>query len=107
MNESVLRPLKRIPGSITTLCLIQAESLLIFTARLGRHGVGLGPLSPQGEPLQLRDPSLFLTATDRCGTYPIHISAPPTSLIMASSLYPSYRTSIQLASRWFSVMVSL
>lgn len=78
-----------------------------FHSQAGEHGVGLGPLSPQEEPLQLRDPSHFLTATDRCGTYPIHISASPTSLIMASSLYPSYRTSIQLASRWFSVMVSL
>ena len=52
-------------------------------------GVELGPLTPQGGPPQPEYPFQFLTAPAcRCGTSPLHISAPPTSLHVAASFYP-------------------
>ena len=53
---------------------------------VGKPGVRLQPLDPQQGSLQL-DPCFF-TATDRCGTTPLHIFASPTSLNVASSLKP-------------------
>lgn len=60
---------------------------LLFPALVlwaGESGVGLGPLDLQGGPLQPRYPSQFLTTTRGCGTSPFHVSAPPTSLNVAS-----------------------
>lgn len=51
-------------------------------------GVGLGLLDPQGISLLLKYPSQILSSTQRYGTIPSPISAPPVSLRVASSLYP-------------------
>lgn len=55
---------------------------------LGSLVWGWGPLLVRGEPPWLRYPFWFPTATQICGTSPFYISAPPTSLNVASSLYP-------------------
>ena len=62
---------------------------------------GTGILPSQGEHLQLRYPSQFLSATHWCGTSPFHISTPPTRLNAASFYILSYRASIQIYFRWF------
>lgn len=51
-------------------------------------GVRLGPLTPQGSVLQQRYSSQFLTAPCQCGTSPCCVFSPPTSLNVASFLYP-------------------
>ena len=59
-----------------------------------RETLGVGPvmglraLAPQGGPLQLRYPCIISTVTCGYGTSPFHISAPPASLSVASTVSP-------------------
>ena len=64
---------------------------LLFLAlepQAGGPEVGLGSLTPQGEPPQPRHPSQFLSAICGCETSLFLVSAPPTSLNVASSTCP-------------------
>ena len=62
--------------------------LLFLPLWAGAPAVGLGPLAPQGRSLRLRYPSWFLFTTCGCWTSLSWVSAPPTSLDVAVSLYP-------------------
>ena len=100
--------------------LTQAQSPLVFTDRsygdfsswhwnpgLAGGWCGAGIPHSSGGPLLPRYPSWFLSAACGCGSSPFPISTPPTSADVASSLYPYYRTSIQLDFRGFSMTAVL
>ena len=59
----------------------------------GVPGVGLGLLTAQRGPPQLRYPSQLLSATRGCGDSLFCISDPATSLDVVSFLHPSFRAS--------------
>ena len=77
------------------------------TGALGWVSVaGLGPLAPQGRPLQqslLPNSSLPIR---EYGTCLLHVSTHPTSLDVVF-YFLSFRTSVQLIPRWLSVVVVL
>lgn len=82
-------PSRGIPAA---LCLIQMQSLLVFTARCYGNSSSLHWCSRTncslGEPPQLRYPSLLLNITCGCGTSPIGVCASTTSFHVASLVYP-------------------
>ena len=63
--------------------MLRGLSFPALVVRAGGPGVGLGPLAPQGVPLQPRYPSQFLFTTYACGTSQVYVSAPLTSLNVA------------------------
>lgn len=88
------------PGTLTVLHLTQPQLLLVSKARsygdysswhwnpgLGNPVWGWDPSLLREGPLQLGYPFRFLATTHEWGTSPFCISAPFTSLDMASSIY--------------------
>lgn len=102
-----LRPIA--PRSPTALCLSETQSLLhcfpAWTPRVGEPIVGLWLLIPGGGAATVKMSLPILTCHTGYGTGLFCISSPPPNL---TCLYIfSYRNSVHLASRWFSVKAVL
>ena len=121
VSQSMCGPFKRNPGTPTVLHLTQPQSSLVFTAvsyedfsswhwstRLGEPGVGLsdclllrGDLCSYDIPPDFYLPHLSMRPAG-------FISLPFLPVLMWLLLYIlSYRTSVQLDFRWFSMMAVL
>ena len=98
---SLCGPFKRNTWTAAALYLIQPQFLLVFTIRIygnfsswilepwaGELGVGLGPLTSQEGPPQLRYLPWFLSNTHGCGTGQFRVFTLLSSLDVASSSYP-------------------
>lgn len=88
------------------LCSLGTVPAGVHSRRLGTGALGPGPLAPQGGPLKPSYASHFFTTTGGGGA---HSTSPgPVPVLVWLLLYiHSYRTSVQLVFRAFSVTAAL